>query len=75
MNWQPLNLEDLLRFQEMGGNMDAVTDADGEVKEEEEGAAIDQDGETKHNRYANASEDASGPEITAKAFAYSRSEV
>lgn len=54
--------------------MDEMTDGDGDMKDEEEGAALDEAGEMKRNRYtsASASEDASGPEITAKAFAYSR---
>jgi hypothetical protein len=68
INWQPLNLEDLHRYEEMGGCMDEMPEgADAETADEDTSGL----GETSEQKCAS-SED-SGPEVIAKAFAYSRS--
>jgi hypothetical protein len=68
LNWQPLDLEDLQRYEEMGGCVDEMPEgADAETFDED--ALVIGD----HAEQKCASFEDPGPEITAKAFAYSRS--
>jgi hypothetical protein len=68
LNWQPLDLEDLQRYEEMGGRVDEMPEgADAEILDED-ALVLGNNAEQKR-----ASSEDAGPEITAKAFAYSRS--
>jgi hypothetical protein len=79
MNWQPLNLEDLQRFEMMGGSMDEMAGFDGDLAEAREastrnnetGTLMDENDTMKRCTSPDA-EKTSGFEICAKAFAYSR---
>lgn len=67
LNWQPLDLEDLKRYEEMGGCVDEVPEgADAETLDED-ALFLGDNAEQKRTSFEDA-----GPEITAKAFAYSR---
>ena len=79
MNWQPLNLEDLQRFEKMGGSMEAMAGFDGDLAEareastrnDETGTLMDENDTMKRVTSPDA-EKIFGLEICAKAFAYSR---
>ena len=70
LNWQPLNLEDLHHYEEMGGCVDSMPEGTETETAGEEASGF---GETSERK--RASPEDSGPELTAKAFAYSRSAI
>ena len=66
LNWQPLDLEDLRQYEELGGNIDEMLNGASEMSR-----TYPRDGDDIQKKSGLAS-DESEPDISAKAFAYSR---
>ena len=66
LNWQPLNLEDLERFEEMGGSLEKII-AHTDCRQD-----ADNPGDHFDGKSSETASTSTWPEICFKAFAYSR---